>query len=83
MALQESRVVTRWQESQDRWSGGIAQVTDWPAPVQHLEADVGPAARSREKPIRTHVPRPTRPPLLYFPAVLPVQSVRIKLLTCW
>jgi len=33
------------------------------------------------RPIRTHVRRPTRPPLLYFAAVLAVRSVRISLLT--
>jgi hypothetical protein len=33
-------------------------------------------------PIRTHVQRPKRPPLLYFPAVLTVRTVRILLLTC-
>jgi hypothetical protein len=33
-------------------------------------------------PIRTHIRRPTRPPLLYFAAVLTVRHVRIRLLTC-
>jgi hypothetical protein len=33
-------------------------------------------------PIRIHVRRPERPPLLYFAAVLPVRFVRISLLTC-
>jgi hypothetical protein len=37
--------------------------------------------RRRRWPIRTHVRRPTRPPLLYFAAVLPVRYVRISLLT--
>jgi hypothetical protein len=34
-----------------------------------------------KRPIRTHVRRPTRPPLLYFPAVLAVRFVRIRLLS--
>jgi hypothetical protein len=64
-------------------TGRFAQVTGRPTPVQRLESAVLPAASSRGRcPIRTHVRRPTRPPLLYFPAVLPVRFVRIRLLTC-
>src|ERR1700733_5015956 len=33
-------------------------------------------------PDRTHIRRPTPPPLLYFPAVPAVRCVRISLLTC-
>src|SRR5882757_2069411 len=61
----------------------FAQVTGWPTPVQRLEPAVLPAASPEEDaPIRTQVRRPTRPPLLYFPAVLPVRVFRISLLTC-
>ena len=60
----------------------FAQVTGWPTPIQRLEPAVLPAVSPEEDaPIRTHVRRPTRPPLLYFAAVLAVRLVRISLLT--
>jgi hypothetical protein len=59
-----------------------AQVTGRPTPVQRLESTVLPAAPAGTRcPIRTHIRRPRRPPLLYFPAVLAVRTVRISLLT--
>jgi hypothetical protein len=62
---------------------GFAQVTGWPAPVQRLEADVGPASPAGEHARSEHTyGGPAGPPLLYFPAVLPVRSVRISLLNC-
>ncbi len=48
MALQQSRVVTRCK-SHSTDEAVNAQATGWPAPVQQLEADIGPAARSRGK----------------------------------
>jgi hypothetical protein len=83
MGLREGRVVTRWQEVTGPMSRGICP--------GHRLASAGSAPGSRRRasissrgtcPIRTHIRRPNWPPLLYFPAVLPVRSVRISLLTC-
>ena len=61
---------------------GFAQVTDWRTPVQRPESAAVPAAPAGGIcPIRTHIRRPRRPPLLYFPAVLAVRVVRISILT--
>jgi hypothetical protein len=81
MALREGQVMTR---RQSHWTdeAGFAQVTGWRTPVQRLETAVVPAPAGGICPIRTHIRRPTRPPLLYFPAVLAVRCVRISLLTC-
>ena len=82
MALQAGRLVSRWQEVAAPMRRVFAEVTGWPAPVQRLAADVGPAApQPGKKPIRTHVRRPIRPPLLYLAAVPPVRFVRIRPLT--
>ena len=86
---------SRWQEWPSREPVGdnpakvtgpmrrvLAQVTGWPTSVQRLEPAAMPAAPASARcPIRTHIRRPTRPPLLYFAAVLPVRVVRISLLT--
>jgi hypothetical protein len=48
--------------------------------VSGIRCPASSLARGR-CPIRTHVRRPTRPPLLYFPAVLTVRVIRISLLT--
>jgi hypothetical protein len=86
---------SRWQEWLDREPVGdnaakvtgpmrrvLAQVTGWPTSVQRLEPAAMPAAPAGARcPIRTHIRRPTRLPLLYFPAVLTVRTVRISPLT--
>jgi hypothetical protein len=64
-------------------TGRFAQVRGWPSPIQRLPSGALPAARTgARRPTRTHVRRPKRPPLLYFPAVLAVRVVRISFLTC-
>ena len=81
MALQEGWVVIRQQESRER--------RDWDLPRrqagQRRFSAWNPVSRQqpgrRRCPIRTHIRRPKRPPLLYFAAVLTVRSVRISLLT--
>ena len=61
---------------------GFAQVTGWPTPIQRLGPWGLPATPAGGRcPIRTHVRRPNRPPLLYFPAVPAVRFVRITPLT--
>jgi hypothetical protein len=56
----------------------FAQVTGWPAPGSQRRAS---SPQPGKYPIRTHVRRPTRPPLLYFAAVPAVRFVRISPLT--
>jgi hypothetical protein len=62
---------------------GFTQVTGCPTPVHRVESGVLPAAPAGGRcPIRTHVRRPIRLPLLYFTAVLGVRTVLILLLAC-
>jgi hypothetical protein len=82
MALQKGQWWPTWQRSRDLCGRGSAQVAGWPTPVRCLGSGVLPRALAGERrPIRTCVRRPIGPPLLYFPAVLAVRTVRISLLT--
>ena len=60
---------------------GFAQVTGWPTPIQRLDPVSCQQPQAAGAPDPNTGTAPTRPPLLYFPAVLAVRTVRIWLLT--
>jgi hypothetical protein len=74
------RVVTVRQESRAR-RNGIRPADKWMAPLRRMNPRHCQQPGGGRLPIRTYVRRPTRPPLLYFPAVLAVRVFRISFLT--
>ena len=68
------RVVTVRQESRAR-RNGIRPADKWMAPLRRMNPRHCQQPGGGRLPIRTYVRRPTRPPLLYFPAVLDFPAV--------